>query len=160
MKTVYVETSILSYLTARPTRDLLATARQQMTREWWDTERGRFDLHVSPLVDQEAKRGDPDAARRRVEALGDLPTLEIVDEAYDLASALIAEGALSPSAEDDATHIALAAVHGMDYLLTWNCRHIDNAETKPIVRSVCTTHGYSCPEICTPEELMGGQDEG
>ncbi len=159
VKTVYVETSILSYLTARPTRDLLATARQQMTREWWDTRRARFDLFVSPLVEQEVKRGDPDAARRRSEALGDLQTLEIVEEAYELAAALIAESALPATAQDDAAHIALAAVHGMDYLLTWNCRHIDNAETKPVIRSVCVRHGYACPEICTPEELMGDQDE-
>jgi predicted nucleic acid-binding protein len=86
--------------------------------------------------------------------------LEVVEEAYDLAAMLISEGALPPAAEDDATHIALAAVHGIDYLLTWNCRHIDNAETKPIVRSICTTRGYACPEICTPEELMGEEDEG
>ncbi len=81
--------------------------------------------------------------------------LEIVEEAYDLAAALILQGALPPPAENDATHIALAAVHGIDYLLTWNCRHLDNAETKPIVRSVCVTRGYTCAEICTPEELMG-----
>jgi predicted nucleic acid-binding protein len=155
-----LETSILSYLTARHNRDLLATVRQQMTREWWDSRRERFSVYISPLVDQEARRGDPDAARRRVEVLADLPTLEIVEEAYELAAALIAEGALPASAENDATHIALAAVHGMDYLLTWNCRHIDNAETKPTVRSVCATHGYACPEVCTPEELMGDQDEG
>lgn len=160
MKTVYVETSVLSYLTARPTRDVIAAARQQVTFEWWNTCRTRFLVFVSPLVDQEARRGDPDAARRRVEALADLPTLETVEDAYDLAAALIAEGALPSSAEYDATHIALAAVHGMDYLLTWNCRHIDNAETKPVVRSVCATHGYTCPEICTPEELMGDQNEG
>ncbi len=159
MKTVYVETSILSYLTARPTRDLLAAARQQMTREWWDTCRMRFDLFVSPLVEQEVQRGDPDAARRRVEALGDIQTLEIVEEAYELAFALISGSALPASAQDDATHIALAAVHGMDYLLTWNCRHIDNAETKPVIRSVCASNGYACPEICTPEELMGGEGE-
>ena len=160
MKTVYVETSILSYLTARPSRDLLAAAHQQITREWWDGPRGRFEVFVSALVEQESRRGDPDAAQRRVEALGDLPTLEIVEEAYELAAALIAGGALPKSAADDATHIALAAVHGMDYLLTWNCRHIDNAETKPTVRAVCAAHGCSCPEICTPEELMGDQDEG
>ena len=160
MKSVYVETSILSYLTARPTRDLLAAARQQVTSEWWDTCRARFELFVSPLVDQEARRGDPDAARRRIEAIGNLPALEIVEAVYDLAAALIAEGALPPLAEDDAIHIALAAVHGMDYLLTWNCRHIDNAETKPIVRTVCANRGYTCPEIRTPEELMGDQDEG
>ncbi len=159
MKTVYVETSILSYLTARPTRDLLATARQQMTREWWDTRRARFDLFVSPLVEQEVQRGDPEAARRRVGALGDLQTLEIVEEAYELAAALISESALPAAAQDDAAHIALAAVHGMDYLLTWNCRHIDNAEKKPAIRSVCSRNGYACPEICTPEELMGDQNE-
>lgn len=160
MKTVYVETSVLSYLTARPSRDLLAAARQQITREWWDTHRARFEVYVSPLVDQEAKRGDPDAARHRVVVLADLRTLEIVEAAYELAASLIADGALPPLAEDDAAHIALATVHGMDYLLTWNCRHIDNAETKPIMRSVCAARGYSCPEICTPEELMGNRDEG
>lgn len=86
--------------------------------------------------------------------------LEIVEDAYDLAAALISEGALPPSAQDDATHIAMAAVHGIDYLLTWNCRHIDNAETKPVVRAICSKHGYICPEICTPEELMGEENEG
>ena len=159
MKTVYIETSILSYLTSRPSRDLLAAAHQQVTQAWWERCRQRFEVFVSPLVAQEAKRGDPDAAQRRVVALTGLPVLEIVEEAYELAAAFIAGSALPAAAEDDATHIALAAVHGMDYLLTWNCRHIDNAETKPVIRSVCATHGYTCPEICTPEELMGGEDE-
>jgi predicted nucleic acid-binding protein len=156
VKSVYIETSIISYLTARPSRDLLAAAHQQVTGEWWAQHRGRFELFVSPLVELEAARGDTDAARRRIEVLVGLNVLEIVDEAYELASALIAGGALPPAAQDDATHISLAAVHNMDYLLTWNCRHIDNAETKPIVRSICATRGYTCPEICTPEELMGG----
>jgi hypothetical protein len=160
VKTVYIETSILSYLTARPSRDLVAAAHQQITRTWWEEHRERFEVFVSPLVDQESRRGDPDAPQRRVEALSGLPALEIVEQAYQLAASLIAEGALPASAQDDATHIALAAVHGMDYLLTWNCRHIDNAETKPVVRSVCANHRYTCPEICTPEELMGGEDEG
>ena len=159
MKTVYVETSILSYLTAHPSRDLLAAAHQQVTRTWWDVHRARFELFVSPLVGEESRRGDPDAAHRRLDALSDVAVLEIVEQAYELATAFIAEGALPASAQDDATHIALAAVHGMDYLLTWNCRHIDNAETKPIVRSVCARHGYTCPEICTPEELMGGEGD-
>jgi len=160
MKTIYVETSILSYLTARPSRDLLAAAHQQVTREWWDTRRERFEVFISPLVEQEAQRGDPAAAQRRAEALHGLTVLEIVEDAYNLAAALISEGALPPSAADDATHIAMAVVHGIDFLLTWNCRHIANAETKPLVRSICATRGYTCPEICTPEELMGEQDEG
>lgn len=159
MKTVYMETSILSYLTARPSRDLLAAAHQQVTREWWDECRERFDVFISPLVVQEARRGDPSAAQRRVDVLPGLAVLEIVEDVYALASALISEGALPPSAEDDATHIAIAAVHGIDYLLTWNCRHIDNAETKPIMRTICATQGYTCPEVCTPEELMGDENE-
>lgn len=160
MKSVYIETSILSYLTSRPSRDLLAAAHQQVTQEWWERCRPRFEIFVSPLVAQEAKRGDSDASQRRIAVLAGLPVLEIVEEAYELAAAFVAESALPTTAEDDATHIALATVHGMDYLLTWNCRHIDNAETKPVIRSVCATHGYACPEICTPEELMGEQDEG
>ena len=156
MKTVYIETSVISYLTAHLSRDLLTTAHQQITREWWDKHRLRFELFISLLVEEEAKRGDREAASRRVGVIADLPRLEIVEEAYALAKDLIAAGALPPSAQDDAAHIALAAVHNMDYLLTWNCRHIDNAENKPLVRSVCAAHGYTCPEICTPEELMGG----
>ena len=157
MKTVYIETSILSYLTARPSHALLAAAHQKVTCDWWDAHRRRFDVFISPLVYQESARGDHDAAQRRIEALKGLPVLEIVDEALHLAAAFIAEGALPSSAQDDAAHIALAAVHNMDYLLTWNCRHIDNAETKQAIRVVCTKNGYACSEICTPEELMGGE---
>lgn len=159
MKSIYVETSIFSYLTARPSRDLLAAAHQQVTQYWWDNYREQFNLFVSPLVYQECERGDPDAARRRIKVLEGMQELEIIEEAYTLAAELLSKSALPVSAEDDATHIALAAVHGVDYLLTWNCRHIDNAETKPIVRSVCAVLGYTCPEICTPEELMGGANE-
>ena len=116
-------------------------------------------MFVSPLVDEECRRGDPGADARRTEALDGLPMLEAVEQAYELALAFIAEGALPASDLDDVIHIALAAVHNMDYLLTWNCRHIDNAERKPIVRAVCVKHGFACPEICTPDELMGGEGD-
>jgi predicted nucleic acid-binding protein len=158
MATVYIETSVISYLTARPSRDVLAAAHQAITREWWDYHRKRFEVFISPLVIEECKRGDASAAALRLGALGDLASLEIVEEALLLAAALITDGALPDNAQDDAAHIALAAVHGMDYLLTWNCRHIDNAEAKPLVRSICVARGHTCPEICTPEELMGGTE--
>lgn len=158
MKTVYIETSIVSYLTAKPTRDLVAAAHRQITREWWNVRRGRYELFVSPLVIEQAGRGDAEAAEKRLEALAGVPSLEVVPVAYERAAQLIDSGALPPCAQDDAAHIALAAVHDIDYLLTWNCRHIDNAETKPLVRSVCAVQGYRCPEICTPEELMGDPD--
>lgn len=156
MKTVYLETSILSYLAARPSRDLLAAARQEITRRWWDAHRVQFEVFSSALVEEECRRGDPTAVQRRIDALAGIPVLDILPEAYDLAEALARDCALPESARDDAVHIALAAAHGIDYLLTWNCRHIDNAALKPVIRSTCVVSGYVCPEICTPEELMGG----
>ena len=157
-KRVYVDTSIISYLTARPSRNILAAAWQQVTEEWWDTQKHRFDLVTSEVVLAEAGQGDPDAAQRRIERLRDVPGLAVTESVEALARKLLEEGALPREATDDAMHVAIAAVHGIDYLLTLNCRHLDNAERKPEVRRVCSKAGYRCPEICTPQELMG--DEG
>ena len=154
-KSVYLETSIASYLTARPSNDLLAAAWQRATWDWWHTQRYRFDLYTSDVVLDEAARGDPEAAMRRLALLEAIPLLAITDAARSLSRALLLQGALPPKALNDSLHIAVSAVHEVDYLLTWNCGHIDNAETKPIVRSVCIVNGYACPEICTPQELMG-----
>jgi hypothetical protein len=159
-KTVYIETSIISYLTARPSRDLLAAAWQKVTMDWWDTQRDRFNLYTSDIVVEEAGRGDATAVSKRLEALAGISVLEITDEVVSLSEALIDAKALPRKAVGDSLHIALSAVHGLDYLLTWNDRHIDNAETKPIVRAVCLANGYGYPEICTPRELMGVQENG
>ena len=157
-KRVYIETSVISYLTARPSRQILAAAWQQVTQEWWDKHRTRFDLFASELVLAEAGQGDPDAAQKRIEKLKGIPDLEVTSDVVVLAKKLVADGALPNDAMDDAMHVAVSAVHGVDYLLTWNCRHLDNAELKPLIRSVCAVAGYRCPEICTPQELMGIQD--
>ena len=158
-KTVHVETSIVSYLTARPSGDLLAAARQKVTVDWWDSQRGRFDLYISNVVIEEASKGELQAAAARRDALAGIPLLALNEAVLSLSKALIRAGAVPPKALGDSLHIAVAAVHGMDYLLTWNCRHIDNAEVKPIIRSVCAVNGYACPEICTPQELMGAGGE-
>lgn len=158
-KAVYIETSIVSYLTARPSSDLLAAAWQKATIDWWDTQRNRFELYTSEVAVEEAGRGDPEAAGRRSAVLEKLPLLAVTDATMELASALLDEGAVPAKALDDALHIAVSAVHGMDYLLTWNFRHLDNAEIKPIVRSICAIHGFSSPEICTPQELMGAFED-
>jgi len=158
-KTVYIESSVISYLTARGSRDLISAARQQLTREWWDGCRSEFDLFVSPLVVEEVSRGDSGAAARRMDVLRDIPELEPTSQGAELAVALMEAGALPVKAKDDAAHIAIAAVCQMDYLLTWNYRHIDNAVMKPVMRRVCEEFGLVCPEICTPEEL-GGVDNG
>ena len=155
---VYIETSIVSYLTARPSHDVVSVATQRLTCDWWDTKRDLFDLFVSPLVLAEAEQGDVEAAARRLKALEFISSLEITVEADALASELLTQAALPSKAQDDALHIALAAVHGITYLLTWNCRHINNAEKKPIIRDICFKAGYQCPEICSPCELCGGVD--
>ncbi|MHC4799921.1 MAG: type II toxin-antitoxin system VapC family toxin, partial [Planctomycetota bacterium] len=131
---------------------------QQLTQDWWEKQGSRFELFISTLVMAEAGEGDPDAVKRRVEMMQGIPDLEVTDDVVALAKKLIDEGALPREALDDAMHVALATVHGVDYLLTWNCRHIDNAERKPLIRSVCAVAGYICPEICTPQELMGEED--
>jgi hypothetical protein len=159
-KTVYIETSIVSYLTARASSDLLAAAWQKVTVDWWDTQRDRFDLYASDIVIEEAGKGDSKAAARRLDALASIPLLAITDDVLALSKALIQEGALPRKAIDDSLHIALSAVHEIDYLLTWNYRHIDNAETKPIIRHVCAANRCAYPEICTPQELMGVYQNG
>jgi len=155
MQKIYIETSIISYLTARPSNNLIAAAWQKETVDWWDTQRDRFTLCISEVVIEEASRGDGEASARRLEALSGMDILLLSDEAVDLSKALIKEGGLPEKALDDALHISIATAHNVDYLLTWNCRHIDNAETKPIIRKICKKYGFECPEIATPIELMG-----
>ncbi len=159
-KTVYIETSIISYLTARSSSNLLAAAWQKVTIDWWDTQRSRFDLFASDLVIEEAGRGDDLAAARRLKALAGIPLLAITDEVVAFSEALIQAGAIPRKAIGDSLHVALSAVHGIDYLLTWNYRHIDNAEAKPIIRKACIENSYEYPEICTPQELMGEYENG
>jgi predicted nucleic acid-binding protein len=155
MKRVYIETSIASYLSARPSRDLVANAWQRVTEQWWQHKRVHYHLFTSELALQEAGRGDADAATRRLACLKSIPTLLITDEVVALGRRLLSKRALPHKAIDDALHISVASVHGMDYLLTWNCRHIDNAELKPVFRDICQSAGYRMAEICTPQSLMG-----
>ena len=133
VKTVYVETSVASYLTARATSNLLAAAWQSATAEWWDTHRPRFELRTSALTLEEAGRGHQDAAARRLEALDGIAMLPITEAMVTLADTLIRGRALPTSAQNDAIHIAVSAMHGVDYLLTWNFRHLANAETRPLL---------------------------
>jgi predicted nucleic acid-binding protein len=151
---VYIETSIISYLTARPSNDLRAAANQQTTNEWWESRRHRFDLYISEFVTMEAVMGNPDAASRRIAVIAGLPSLALTEEVRMLGKTLVERGSLPKKAEIDAYHIAIASVHGMEYLLTWNCAHIANAIMRPKIEAVCRQCGYAPPVICTPQELM------
>ncbi|SPF42749.1 conserved hypothetical protein [Candidatus Sulfopaludibacter sp. SbA4] len=152
---LYLETTIPSCLAGWPSRDLLVAARQRITRDWWESRRSEFDLYVSELVLQEVRAGDAHLANQRLEILKGVPILAVGDEIRKLAEDLIAKGPIPRKAAGDAAHIAIATVYGCEYLLTWNCRHIANAELHRAIRRVVEESGYEVPSLCTPEELMG-----
>ena len=154
-ETVYIETSVISYYTSKPSRDLVIAGRQEITREKWPKILGFFEAHISALVIQEAEQGDQNAAKERLEAISSLPILSISEQAEELAAILIKDGPIPPKSPEDALHIAVATVNGMDYLLTWNFTHINNAQMKSKIISIIEHHGYKCPIICSPEELLG-----
>jgi hypothetical protein len=150
---VYLETSFVSYLTSKPSRDLVLAAHQQVTREWWE-KRSRFDLFISELVLREISVGNADAAARRLEAVQEIPIVALSDEATNLARIFVEQGPLPEKALADALHISLAVAGGIDFLVTWNCAHIANAQIRKRMEKICRNEGYEPPIICTPDELM------
>lgn len=151
---VYVETSVISYLTARPSRDLVMAAHQEVTHEWWHNRRAAFTLFYSEAVRDEASMGDAQAAAQRLALLSELSLLKIPAQAFDLANALVQATALPAKARVDALHIAIAAYERMDFVLTWNFKHIANAQSASKVRQVCESFGLVCPVLCSPLELL------
>jgi len=158
-KRVYVETTIVSYLTAKPSRDLIMAGNQELTREWWDGRRRCYDLYTSQLVMDEAAQGDADAAEKRLLALRDVPLLGPAVSAIELAESLLANVLLPSRAATDALHLALATVHRMDVLLTWNCRHLANASMLVDIGRFIRLRGHDIPVVCTPNELMDDPGE-
>ena len=152
--TAYIETSVVSYLTARPSRDVVVAAYQEVTREWWRDAAGRFDLVASELVRAECAGGDSAAARDRLKAIEGIALLTAGGDAEELARRLVDLGAVPREAAADAAHIAIAAANGAAYLVAWNFRHIANAAMRVRIESACREAGYEPPVICTPNELM------
>jgi hypothetical protein len=146
----------LSYLASRPSRDLIVAGHQQVTREGREERSGAFQLSISQFVVDDASAGDPVAARERLKVVQNLPLLDITPEVMELASGILASGRIPRQAAAGAGHIAIAAVHGMDFLVAWNCVHPANAANVKALASICREHTCECPVICTPEELMRG----
>ena len=155
-KKVYVETTVVSDATAMPARDVIQLGRQLITKEWWQTASERFDLYSSLVVAREARKGDSEAVARRVAALAGIPELDVTEREYALARRLIDGHAVPREYLDDALHIAVATTQRMDYLVSWNFKHITNGQTIPIIERICMESGYVCPRICTPQMLMEG----
>jgi len=152
---VYIETTVISYLAARASRDVIIKAHQEVTHAWWLKRRKDFEPMVSDVVIEELGRGDKTAAARRLAYARNLDVVLSGESAIFLARLLLKKRAVPVVAEVDALHIGVAAVNGADFLLTWNCRHIANAEMRAKIGAVCREAGYEPPVICTPEELMG-----
>ena len=151
---LYVETTVPSYLTARRSRDLQLAADQQTTEDWWSNHRQRYECFVSPVVVDEVARGDAFLASARLARLAGLTVLPVNDAAQELTVRLLREGIIPSIAASDASHLAIAAAHAMDFLLTWNCKHINNPHLIRRIEHACAAVGLVCPIICTPAELM------
>lgn len=155
---VYLETTIIGYLTTRPSRDLIVAAHQQLTHEWWEYRRRDFDVFVSTPVVEECQAGDPTAAAERLRFLQDLTLLKVTNEDKKFAKVLQKQVPLPKKAAVDALHIAIAVLNGMEFLLTWNCTHIANASLRTRIEALVSDQGYHPPVICTPEELLGERE--
>ena len=153
---VYLETSFISYLAFKPSRDLVIAAHQQVTQDWWESRQKHFELYISQLVYEEAGKGNPEIAKKRLDIITEIPILELNKDINNLAKNIVQSKILPSKYIEDAIHIAIATIHGMDYLLTWNCKHIANASIRNLIENICRKNEYQSPIICTPEELMGG----
>ena len=152
---IYIESTIPSYVVARPARDLLQAARQQLTKDWWDFRRAKHELYTSQVVVDEIADGEAAMAQQRLELMAGIPLLDLTAEANSLTKEILASGLLPADADRDAAHIALATVHEMDILLSWNCRHIANAAIQARLRRLAGEAGFALPVLCTPDELTG-----
>jgi hypothetical protein len=154
-QSVYKETSVISYLTAKPSQNIIVAAHQQITTEWWNERSTNYKLYASEIVLQEASKGDSEAASKRLTIIKQIENLPLNDNVRELARLIINKGIVPFEFVEDALHIGIASVHKMDYLLTWNCKHIANAEIQRDLNQLVRENGFTLPIICTPEELLG-----
>ena len=155
IESLYLDTSIIGYLTIRPSTNLITASNSVITQNWWDTRRENFTLYISEVVLEELARGDQEIATKRLDLISELPLLALNEAVEELAQQFLTKSNLPPKASDDALHIALATVYKVDYLLTWNCKHIANAQIQKKLSQISIQSGYELPTICTPYEIMG-----
>ena len=153
-KRVYIETTVASYFTARPSRDIMVASNQEATRSLLPDLTAKYETYISAMVYEEAGKGDPDQARLRLEAIAPFPMPDIEENAKSLADKITDGRGIPPEYPEDALHIAVAAVNGIEVLLTWNFAHLNNPFTRRAIRRIVEEEGYPCPEICSPEELL------
>jgi predicted nucleic acid-binding protein len=153
---VYIETSIVSYLISKSNRDIVISAKQELTKEWWNEYSGLYKMFVSDLVINEISQGDPLYSKQRLKIVNKIPILETTEQAINIAKVITDKKILPVKATDDILHIAIAITHGIDYLLTWNCKHIANAHIIKSIESIAKQFNKQIPVLCTPLEILGG----
>ena len=153
-ESIYLETTIVSYYTSKPSRDIIVLAHQEITRQWWLKVIGRYNIFISEVVIEEASSGDPEAIKRRLEELKDFPHLELNDKVEKMAQVYMERLEIPEKSLRDAAHLAVASVHNIDYLVTWNCTHLANGEVIKKLMKINESLDIHTPIICTPEELM------
>ena len=158
-RTVYVETTIISYMTSRPSRDIIVLARQELTRQWWEMERTRYRICISSQVVEEARIGDPSAARKRLALLAGLESLTPTPRIDEVSRSIRSALKIPTKSVGDAIHVAFAVCYELDYLLTWNCAHLANADNLRLLTDFCRREGLWLPVVCTPEEMIGERRE-
>lgn len=153
-KRIYIETTVVSYFTARPSRDIIVAGHQETTRDLWPNLTAKYETYISAIVYEEAGKGDPDQAQMRLSAIEAFPMIDIDDDARFLAEKIIAGRGIPADYPEDALHVAVAAVNGMDVVVTWNFAHLNNPFTRRAIRRIVELERYVCPEICSPQELI------
>ncbi len=153
-ETIYLETSVVSYYTSRPSRDVIILAHQEITREWWDKVVKKFDIFISEIVIEEASMGDSKLAQRRLKELEGFKYLELNKRVEEVAEIYLKRLDIPEKSFRDATHLAVACVHNIDYLVTWNCTHLANAEVIKKLLKLNKKYNINTPVICTPEYLL------
>ena len=153
-KRIYIETTIVSYYTARPSRDLMIAGHQEATRDLWPEPSTKYETYISALVYEEASKGNPDQAKMRLEVIKPFPMLDIDDEVRSLAGNIITGRGIPANYPEDALHIAVATVNNIDVVVTWSFAHLNNPFTRRAIRQIVENEGYLCPEICSPDELL------
>jgi predicted nucleic acid-binding protein len=153
-ESIYIETTVVNYYTSKPSRDIIVLAHQEITRQWWALAIKRYNVFISQVVIEEASLGDPEIAKKRLEELKKFPNLELNEKVEQIAKIYMEKLEIPEKSFRDAAHIAVASVHNIDYLVTWNCTHLANGEIIKKLMKLNETLGVHTPIICTPEELM------
>ena len=158
-KIIYLEPTVISYLTARTTSDPIKLAQQLASKEWWNNHRHKCDIFISNVVLDEIREGDPAAAQMRMALAQTLSLLQSNAETDRLSAALIALHAIPDNHKEDADHIAIASIYPIEYLVTWNQKHILNVSMRDRILSIISDKGYTPPRLVTPAELLAEMDD-